>query len=49
MSSVTMLKHNIIYKMCLVKFNNSCLKRLELSALKSASKELESTPPPPTA
>ena len=29
-SSVTMLKHNIIYKRCLVTFNKSCLKRLKL-------------------
>ena len=33
MSSVSMLKHNIIYKRCLVIFNQSCLKRLKLSAL----------------
>ena len=32
MSSVTMLKHNIIYKWCLVKYNKSCLKCLKLSA-----------------
>ena len=31
-SSVTMLKLNIIYKWCLVKYNNSCLKCLKLSA-----------------
>ena len=32
MSSVTMLKHDIIYKKCLVIINNSCLRRLKLSA-----------------
>ena len=31
-SSVTMLKHNIIFKWCLVKYNKSCLKCLKLSA-----------------
>ena len=33
MFNVTTLKHNIIYKKCLVIFNKSCLKRLKLSAL----------------
>ena len=33
MSSATMLKHNIVYKRCLVKSTKSCLKRLKLSAL----------------
>ena len=33
MTSVTMLKHTIIYKRRLVIFNKSCLKRLKLSAL----------------
>ena len=33
MSSVTVLKHDIIYKLCLVKYNKSCLKCLKLSAL----------------
>ena len=31
MSSVTMIKHSIISKRCLVIFNISCLKRLKLS------------------
>ena len=33
MSSVTMLRHNNIYKRCLEILNKSCLKRLRLSAL----------------
>ena len=33
MSSVTVLKHNIINNRCLVIFNKSCLKRLKLSAM----------------
>ena len=33
MSSVTMLKHNIIYKRYLVIFKKSCLKRLKSSSL----------------
>ena len=33
MSSVTMLKHDIIYKRCYVKYNKSCLKGLKLSTL----------------
>ena len=32
MSSVTMLKHDIIYKSCLEIFYKSCLKRLKVSA-----------------
>ena len=32
MSSVNMLKHNIIYKRCLVILNKLCLKRLKLSS-----------------
>ena len=31
MSSVTMLKHNIIYKRCFVIYNKSCLERLKMS------------------
>ena len=31
MSSVTMLKHKIFYKRCLVIFNKSCLKHMKLS------------------